>query len=200
MGCSGADGVGGAASTAGTREGATHPPGRAISAGDCAQGRPGAWHVRRAPEPTDVLEERKGGGVWVRQVCVPHGPTRFSQTVNLVFSRDGHFCLEGGGGQAIADGPPGGRGVGGGGGSLEAMARRCRPPCVTFRLVVVPLRGPGQSPVLPFACCVGLLLSASRCGWCSCWCRFRIRGAQQLVCWGCAECGMVCRLRVSGAQ
>ena len=32
------------------------------------------------------------------------------------------------------------------------------PPCVTFRLVVVPLRGPGQSPILPFACCVGLLL------------------------------------------
>ena len=32
------------------------------------------------------------------------------------------------------------------------------PPCMTFRLVVVSLRGPGQSPVLPFACCVGLLL------------------------------------------
>ena len=50
-------------------------------------------------------------------------------------------------------------------------------PCVTFRLVVVPLRGPGQSPVLPFACCVGLLLSVGRCGRCSCWCRFRVRGA-----------------------
>ena len=24
------------------------------------------------------------------------------------------------------------------------------PPCVTFRLVVAPLRGPGRSPVLPF--------------------------------------------------
>ena len=33
------------------------------------------------------------------------------------------------------------------------------PPCVTFRLVVAPLRGPGRSPVLPFACCVGALLS-----------------------------------------
>jgi hypothetical protein len=33
------------------------------------------------------------------------------------------------------------------------------PPRVTFRRVVVSLRGPGQSPVLPFACCVGLLLS-----------------------------------------
>ena len=26
--------------------------------------------------------------------------------------------------------------------------------CVTFRRVVTPLRGPGQSPILPFACCV----------------------------------------------
>ena len=46
--------------------------------------------------------------------------------------------------------------------------------------------GPGRSPVLPFACCVGLLLSVGRCGRCSCWCRFRARGAQRLVCWGCA--------------
>ena len=51
-----------------------------------------------------------------------------------------------------------------------------RPPCVTFRLVVAPLRGPGRSPVLPFACCVGSLLSVGRCGRCSCWCRFRVRG------------------------
>ena len=54
-------------------------------------------------------------------------------------------------------------------------------PCVTFRRVVAPLRGPGQSPVLPFACCVGSLLSVGRCGRCSCWCRFRVRGAQWLV-------------------
>ena len=59
---------------------------------------------------------------------------------------------------------------GGGGGGWSA-------PCVTFRLVVVSLRGPGQSSVLPFACCVGSLLSVSRCGRCSCWCRFRVRGA-----------------------
>ena len=52
------------------------------------------------------------------------------------------------------------------------------PPRVTFRLVVVSLRGPGQSPVLPVACCVGSLRSVSRCGRCSCWCRFRARGAQ----------------------
>ena len=41
------------------------------------------------------------------------------------------------------------------------------PPCVTFRLVVAPLQGPGQSPILPFACCVGPLLSVGRCGRCS---------------------------------
>ena len=57
------------------------------------------------------------------------------------------------------------------------------PPCVTFRRVVVSLRGPGQSPVRPFACCVGSLLSVGCCGRCSCWCRFRVRGAQWLV-WG----------------
>ena len=41
------------------------------------------------------------------------------------------------------------------------------PPCVTFRRVVVSLRGPEQSPVLPFACCVGSLLSVARCSRCS---------------------------------
>ena len=52
------------------------------------------------------------------------------------------------------------------------------PPCVTFRPVVVSLRGPGQSPGLPFACCVGSLRSVGRCGRCSSWCRFRVRGSQ----------------------
>ena len=51
------------------------------------------------------------------------------------------------------------------------------PPCVTVRRVVAPLRGPGQSPVRPFACCVGSLRSVGRCGRCSCWCCFRVRGA-----------------------
>ena len=74
------------------------------------------------------------------------------------------------------------------------------PPCVTSRPVVAPLRGPGQAPVLPFVCCVGSLLSVGRCGRCSCWCRFRVCGAQSLVCRGCAGCGGLCRLRVSGAQ
>ena len=51
-------------------------------------------------------------------------------------------------------------------------------PRVTFRWVADSLRGPGQSPVLPFACCVGSLSSVGRCGRCSCWCPFRVRGAQ----------------------
>ena len=51
--------------------------------------------------------------------------------------------------------------------------------------------------VLPFACCVGSLLSVGRCGRC---CRFRVRAAQWLVCWGYAGCGRMCRSRVSGAQ
>ena len=54
-------------------------------------------------------------------------------------------------------------------------------PRVTFRRVVAPLRGPGQSPILPFTCCVGSLRSVGRCGRCSCWCRFRVRGAQWSV-------------------
>ena len=37
---------------------------------------------------------------------------------------------------------------------------------MTFRLVVAPLRGPGQSPVLPFACCVGSLSSVRNIGIC----------------------------------
>ena len=79
-------------------------------------------------------------------------------------------------------------------------SRRLFCPRVTFRRVVVSLRGPGQSPVLPFACCVGSLRSVGRCGRCSCWCRCRVRGAPSLVCRGCAECGGMCRLRVSGAH
>ena len=61
--------------------------------------------------------------------------------------------------------------------SVHPLCMAC-PSCVTLRRVVVPLRGPEQSPVLPFTCCVGLLLSVGCCGLCSCWCRFRIRGAQ----------------------
>ena len=74
------------------------------------------------------------------------------------------------------------------------------PPCVTFRRVVASLRGPGGSPVVPFACCVGSLRSVGRCGRCSCRCRFRVRGAQLMVCRGCAGCGGMCCLHVSSAQ
>ena len=38
------------------------------------------------------------------------------------------------------------------------------PPCVTFRRVAVSLRGPGQSPVHPFACCIGSLRAVGRFG------------------------------------
>ena len=48
------------------------------------------------------------------------------------------------------------------------------PPIVTFRRVAVCLQGPGQSPVLPFACCVGSMLSVGRCGRCSLWCGFHV--------------------------
>ena len=58
------------------------------------------------------------------------------------------------------------------------------PPCVAFCRVAVSVRGPGQSPVLPFACCVGSLRSVGRCGRCSRWCRFRVSGAQSLAYWG----------------
>ena len=60
------------------------------------------------------------------------------------------------------------------------------PPRVTFRRVVVPLWGPGQSPGLPSACCAGSLRSVGRCGRCSCWFRVRVSGAQSLALWGCA--------------
>ena len=54
----------------------------------------------------------------------------------------------------------------------------CQPPLCEVRLVVASLRGPGRPPVLPFACCVGSLRFVGRCGRCSCWCLFRVRGAQ----------------------
>ena len=50
--------------------------------------------------------------------------------------------------------------------------------CATFRQVAVSSRAPGQSPVLPFACCVGSMRSNGHGGRCSCGCRFRISGAQ----------------------
>ena len=61
-------------------------------------------------------------------------------------------------------------------------------PRVTARQVAVSLRGPGQSPILPFACCVASILSDGRCGWCSLRCRFRISGAQYGAHWVRAGC------------
>ena len=61
---------------------------------------------------------------------------------------------------------------------VAAFCRHCPHSCVTIRRVAVSLRGPGQSPVRPFACCVGSMLSDGRCGRCSLWCRFRVSGAQ----------------------
>ena len=71
-----------------------------------------------------------------------------------------------------------------GGGGVSPL----HPPCVTCCRVTVSLRGPGQAPVLPFACSVRSPRSVGRCGLCSCWCRFRIGGAQSLAYWGCAAC------------
>ena len=78
--------------------------------------------------------------------------------------------------------------AGGGGGRWDGSPFLQPPPCVRFRRVVVSLRGPGQSAVLPFGCCVGSLRSVGRCGRCSCWCRFRVGGAQWLAFSGCVGC------------
>ena len=89
-------------------------------------------------------------------------------------------------------------GRGGGGRVLQKVWPTLQmPPRVIFRRVVAPLRGPGQSPIRPFACCVGSLRSVGCCGPCSCWCRFHVRGAQPLAYTSCVGCS---RLRVSGAQ
>ena len=58
------------------------------------------------------------------------------------------------------------------------------PPCVTFRQVAVSLQGPGQSPLLPFACCIGSMLSDGSCGLYPLWCCCHVSGAQQLAYWG----------------
>ena len=85
----------------------------------------------------------------------------------------------------------------GGGGEVETAKSAVQKKCKQMHLPPPPLcdipsgccsfTGPGQSPVLPFACCVGSLCSVGRCGRCSCWCRFRVRGAQWFgvpgLCW-----------------
>ena len=111
-----------------------------------------------------------GGGVGTRKTCVPKMAQPDFPDGKFRFSPRCSLWSRGGGG------------------------------CVTFRQVAVSLRGPGQSPVLPSACCVGSLLSVGRCGRCSCWCCFRVHGAPSLAYRGRAGCGGVCRVRVSGAQ
>ena len=83
-----------------------------------------------APAPGLLLSRGEGGrGFWTQNLVYQKWPDQIFPIVNFVFSHYGHFGL--------------GRGGGGFGGGV--------PPCVTFRLVVAPLRGPGRSPVLPFA-------------------------------------------------
>ena len=62
------------------------------------------------------------------------------------------------------------------------------PPCVTFRQVAVSLRGPGQSPVLPSACCAGSLRSVGRCVLCSRGMRWRAHALPFLS--GCKDLGV----------
>ena len=103
----------------------------------------GCWHaVGHASCPGRVLSGGGGGG-WsgAKKSVYQKWPDKSFPTVNFVFSNDGPFG-PGGGGE-----PP--------------------PPRVTCRRVVVSLRGPGHSPALPSACCVGSLRSVGRCGRCS---------------------------------
>ena len=95
-----------------------------------------AQGVHQGRHIRNVLEEGGGGGG--KSVCTKNGPTRFPNGTFRFFPRWSLWSPHrGGGGQ---------------------------PPCVTFRPVAVSLRGPGRSPVLPFACCAGSLLSVGRCG------------------------------------
>ena len=121
-------------------------------------------HPRRPHEVGPDHEELLRGGVVDPDLeFVPHGNPGLRETlVRFVCAAK----AEEGGGDA-----PFGTGHGGASGRRHA-------PRGTVRRVVAPLRGPGQSPVLLFACCVGSLRSVGRCGRCSCWCRFRVRRAQ----------------------
>ena len=157
------------------------------------------------PRPCGAVVEALPAQPWPLLQPMAHLHLRNLCSIRSPFHRSPQ--MRGGGGNPCRPGPQDPRSVVA---MRELLVRGCvrqgqsttldSTPCVTVRLVVAPLRGPGQSPVLPFACCVGSLLSVGRCGRCSCWCRFRVRGAQSLVYWGCAECGGMCRLRVSGTQ
>ena len=172
-----------------------------MSDGTEAKGDGAGPHASEGTGPHDGLQRRLGRRLEEVAKAVGGGCCRLQMPLRPALGVGGTVAghrlraLEGEGGGSQMPWRPGTGGQGQSGGG-----HRLRPPRVTFRRVVVPLRGPGQSPVLHFACCVGSLRSVGRCGRCSrCW-RFRVRGAQSLVCRGCAECGGMCRLRVSGAQ
>ena len=71
---------------------------------------------------------------------------------------------------------------------MQPQRRPPLTPCMTLCQVAVSLRGPGRSPVLPFACCVGSMRSDGCCGRCSLWCRFRASGPSSWRTGGCAGC------------
>ena len=72
-----------------------------------------------------------------------------------------------------------------------------RAPCVTFRRAAVSLWSAGQSPVLPFACCVGSLRSDGRCILCGVVSTLAEPSSWRT--WGCAVCCGGC-LTVSAAH
>ena len=147
------------------------------------------WQVVRVEERASTTPrcatDKSDGGHWhTRNVTEGPGASSVGYAAKAM-----HFMRRGVGGGGWNRAPVPDRRVVGEGHVWKCQANRGpkagmhwkggrSPPCVTFRRVVAPLRGPGRSPVLPFACCVGSLLSVGRCGRCSCWCRFRVRGAQ----------------------
>ena len=64
----------------------------------------------------------------------------------------------------------------------QPSTHRPPPPRATCRRVAVSLRGPGKSPVLPFACCVGSLRSAGRCDRCSLWLMLILFDGLDVIC------------------
>ena len=177
--------------------------------------RPPGLHRLRHHKEAVVVQSKQG-----TPVAVLSGSTRRRETRRARSTATGSTCVaedtgkrrQRGGGTGARNGSEGV--MGGGWMSLDGCVRHVVDQGLTkkglragggrwspllFRRVAVSLRGPGQSPALPFTCCVGSLCVVGCCGLCSCWCRFRVRGAQSLVCRGCAGCGG-CRLCVSGAQ
>ena len=130
-----------------------------------------------------TLEEKGGGGGSGTQKFVHQKwADQIFPTVNFVISHDGHFGSGGGGGSRGAPLMVVGRSTLK---LLLAPSGPCHAPCATLRPLVVSLRGPGRSPVLPFAECAGSALSAQPQGGrvlvCLC-------GTPYSVCCGCGWC------------